>query len=776
MKHGKLTRWVTCIMNRSALIVASVVTGGTRAALNAAAAWSSRVWLVGFVGFLALPSAFGQTITAVSPTSAAQGTASLLVTFTLGSNPPPPPIATLPTSVTIGTNTGSALARTGQYTVTAVFNISVSETVGYKNATVVFPAPPGTFTGTSVFQVTAGSGVAAGFTATPTSGKAPLTVNFTDASTGTITSRLWSFGDGTTSTANNPSHTYTNTGSYTVSLAVFATAGSNTLTRTSYLTVSGTPAPGSFSIVDTGQTKCFDNTNLSTAPATGQPFYGQDAQFSGTQPSYTKSSDGLTVKDNVTGLTWQNSFATNSDGTVNKMTLAQAQTNITALNAANYGGFSDWRLPTIKELYSLITFAGIDPSGYTGTDTSLLTPFIDRTYFNFAYGSTNNGGRIIDINYASSTPYVYHTMASSPAQFGVNFADGRIKGYSLDMSWSGPGVSAFPVQLVRGAVYGANDFVENGDSTITDRATGLMWTRGDSGKGLNWQEALAWAQTKNALNYLGYSDWRLPNAKELQGIVDYTRSPDTTSSAAIDPLFTCTGITNEAGKADFPFYWTGTTHMSVAGSDASAFSGGYAVYVAFGRAMGYMTGGDTNIAGWLDVHGAGAQRSDPKVGNPADYPQGHGPQGDAIRIYNYVRLVRTALTTDDSVGDGIPNAWRAKYFGGGGTTTNELSCAACDADGDGVPNYSEYVADTNPTNTLSYFHIQSVSSATSFAVFYQSSASRKYTLYCRTNLTSGALTNILSQTDIPGSGGLDSLADPSPTGERLFYRIGVQVQ
>jgi len=58
--------------------------------------------------------------------------------------------------------------------------------------------------------------------------------------------------------------------------------------------------------------------------------------------------------------------------------------------------------------------------------------------------------------------------------------------------------------------------------------------------------------------------------------------------------------------------------------------------------MGFMTGGDPRVAGWLDVHGAGAQRSDPKIGNPADYPQGHGPQGDAIRIYNYVRLVRDA--------------------------------------------------------------------------------------------------------------------------------------
>jgi len=47
---------------------------------------------------------------------------------------------------------------------------------------------------------------------------------------------------------------------------------------------------------------------------------------------------------------------------------------------------------------------------------------------------------------------------------------------------------------------------------------------------------------------------------------------------------------------------------------------------------------------WVDVHGAGSQRSDPKDGNPDDYPTGHGPQGDAIRINNYVRLVRDAVT------------------------------------------------------------------------------------------------------------------------------------
>lgn len=47
----------------------------------------------------------------------------------------------------------------------------------------------------------------------------------------------------------------------------------------------------------------------------------------------------------------------------------------------------------------------------------------------------------------------------------------------------------------------------------------------------------------------------------------------------------------------------------------------------------------------MDVHGAGAQRSDPKTGDPGNFPYGYGPQGDVIRIYNYVRMVRDNDTT-----------------------------------------------------------------------------------------------------------------------------------
>jgi len=77
----------------------------------------------------------------------------------------------------------------------------------------------------------------AAFSASPTSGKAPLTVAFTDKSSGIPTSWKWSFGDGKTSTAQTPKHKYTAEGKYTVSLTVKNAAGSNMVTKTNYITV-----------------------------------------------------------------------------------------------------------------------------------------------------------------------------------------------------------------------------------------------------------------------------------------------------------------------------------------------------------------------------------------------------------------------------------------------------------------------------------------------------------------------------------------------------------
>ncbi len=75
----------------------------------------------------------------------------------------------------------------------------------------------------------------ADFSADRTSGTPPLTVQFSDTSLGTVTSWLWSFGDGSTSTAQNPVHTYTVTGSYTVSLTVTNSVGSSTKSVAQYI-------------------------------------------------------------------------------------------------------------------------------------------------------------------------------------------------------------------------------------------------------------------------------------------------------------------------------------------------------------------------------------------------------------------------------------------------------------------------------------------------------------------------------------------------------------
>ena len=116
-------------------------------------------------------------------------------------------------------------------------------------------------------------------------------------------------------------------------------------------------------------------------------------------------------------------------------------------------------------------------------DTSRLTPFIDTKFFKFAYGDTRTGERVIDSQYASSTMYVGKSARGFGKLFGVNFADGRIKGYDLLMPGGGMEKTFF-VLCVRGnPSYGKNDFHDNGDGTITDRATGLMWSKADSGQG-----------------------------------------------------------------------------------------------------------------------------------------------------------------------------------------------------------------------------------------------------------------------------------------------------
>jgi len=371
-----------------------------------------------------------------------------------------------------------------------------------------------------------------------------------------------------------------------------------------------------YPIIDTGQEICYNVTQPILPPLPGQPFYGQDAQYNGIQPNYQDNEDG-TITDLNTGLMWQK-----TPDLENKSTFFEALEGAETFNLA---GYDDWRLPSIKELYSLIQFYG------SSFDT---IAYIDTSYFDFAWGNISMGERLIDAQYWSSTQYVGLTMPGGDTTvFGVNFADGRIKGYPRDAVGPNPPMQQF-VRYVRGnSDYGVNDFEDNGDGSITDNATGLMWQKADDGITRNWEDALEYAEN---LELAGYSDWRLSNAKELQSIVDYTRAPDAANpaqqSAAIDPIF---DISEEES-----WFWTGTTLM-----EAPPEIGTEGVYIAFGRAMGYMFDPFMQDTIYCNVHGAGAQRGDPKDGNPAQWPWGFGPQGDEIRIFNYVRCVRDADNT-----------------------------------------------------------------------------------------------------------------------------------
>jgi len=369
----------------------------------------------------------------------------------------------------------------------------------------------------------------------------------------------------------------------------------------------------SYKVVDTGQSQCFDNNIIIAAPDSGTAFFGQDAQYSGFQPAYQDNGDG-TITDLITGLIWQ------------KM-LPDAKYDygecVMFADTSTYAGYTDWRLPTIKELYSLILFSGI-----TGMDEQSSVPYIDTNYFDFRFGGTViPSERFIDAQYATNTIYRGTTMGDNETMFGVNFVDGRIKGY--------PTSKDFEIRLIRGRTdYGINAFIENSDSTISDFATGLMWDQTGISIGMDWETALAWVTARNTELYRGYSDWRLPNIKELHSIVDYDRSPSFTNSPAIAEVFFVPMISDEDGNDNFPFYWASTTHFDGPAPNK-------ATYVCFGEALGFMQV-PPNSGNYVlqDVHGAGAQRSDPKAGDPNDYPYGHGPQGDVIRIYNYVRVVR----------------------------------------------------------------------------------------------------------------------------------------
>ena len=428
-----------------------------------------------------------------------------------------------------------------------------------------------------------------------------------------------------------------------------------------------------FVVTDAMQTNFFDNEgNIIDEPMPGELYYGQDAHHQGILPSYSDNGDG-TVTDNNTGLMWQQTPPSN------KLTYDEAVEYVENLEL---GGYSDWRLPTIKESFSIADLDGkLDAS-----DTSKAAPYIDTEYFDFFYDEERP--------YTGS--YWTSSVTEMPADneyekmeknYGFNWADGHMKsygdGYNIDGSSTGFSIPA-GVRAVRGeeGVYGVNDFADNRDGTVIDKATGFMWSRKDSGSvnddgtlrseedenfgmGRTWVETLAWVEKMNAAEYLGYSDWRLPDVKELQSIIQYGK----TELPATDPEFF------DLSRPDC-YMWTSSTCGDFPEmADYFAFGKGYGIDMVASRQAGLdISVDDLTAADFVDTHGPGCMRGDYKdtLGTVTQvpalsrelwseiygeaYPYDFDPENtttefdltmsenavDYIVIYNYALLVRDA--------------------------------------------------------------------------------------------------------------------------------------
>ena len=353
-----------------------------------------------------------------------------------------------------------------------------------------------------------------------------------------------------------------------------------------------------YPIVDTQQGYTYSDLERIEAPDEGEAFYAQDAQFTGTMPNYTDNGNG-TVSDNVTDLMWSQDISTAS------MSWEEA---IEYCENLELGGYDDWRLPTVKELWSLRNYS----QGWPWIDTDFFYLVGDGTDSRQQHSWSSNA-------YLVEDEYQNEQVVGSPS-FIVNDWTGHIKAMSGDRF----------VRAVRGNTsYGNNDFVDNNDNTITDNATGLMWSKDDSGEGMDWEAALAYAEGSE---YAGYDDWRLPNIKELQSIADYSGA----FPAMDTSVFNLTELTNIMDQTDYPFYWSSTSNPVESG-DGEVETG--TVY-AWALAAGYNTDPDG-----YDLHGAGSIVFVPKS------EENFSELDPEIHRYNYVRLVRGGDVSETPAGD-----------------------------------------------------------------------------------------------------------------------------
>lgn len=263
---------------------------------------------------------------------------------------------------------------------------------------------------------------------------------------------------------------------------------------------------------DTGQTTSYTSTP------------GEDADFNWNVPAYIFNGNG-TVTDSITGLEWQQ-----TDG--GEMTVESA---ITYCDTLTLGGFTDWRLPNSHELFSILHHDKANPA-------------INTSYFT-----------LTDAEYWWSS----QRQANDNTKVWCTNAGGGVGNHPKAETISAGGTKKFHVRAVRDVVVPQTipaHFIDNGDGTVKDMLTNLIWLAMPATDSMTWESALVFA---DSLTAAGHSDWRMPNIKELQSINDESKiNPSINQTfftgVKVAQFWSSTTLPNQTAKA-----WYLDTHFGI---------------------------------------------------------------------------------------------------------------------------------------------------------------------------------------------------------------------
>jgi hypothetical protein len=285
---------------------------------------------------------------------------------------------------------------------------------------------------------------------------------------------------------------------------------------------------GVITLPQTGQTKCYDIKGVEiNCAGTGQDGELQEG-VEWPVPRFIVNGDCVT--DNLTGLMW----AKNGNLPIGGLTWWDTLDSVTSLNnGAGLCGYNDWRLPNVNELESLVnaeesnTASWLNSQGFTNLRSSCYwSSTTCRTISDRAYTVDMWDGYVVtgDKN--------YKVCRGLPVRSGqLNDPDFQ---YPANIWKTGAWVQYYEGDdghLQRGVAWPKPRFTDHADGTASDNLTGLVWTKNGFAPGpiscspatdKTWQEALDYVACLNANNYLGFSNWRLPNRKELFSLIDHS--------------------------------------------------------------------------------------------------------------------------------------------------------------------------------------------------------------------------------------------------------------